>query len=107
MPRGTTHAVGVECTNCGLTSGHAEAGGDVRCDECGRFAERSGDYCGKHGVNVRKLNGRDKCPKCRRERDVRQREQELQARSADPNMHNMVDAQANAIDHSRSPGDFM
>jgi hypothetical protein len=107
MPRGTTHAVGIDCEHCGAGPGHAEAGGRVRCDRCGRFATRSSAYCAKHGVNVRQLRSRSDCPKCRQERDVQARERERQARRANPNMHNMVDAQANAIDHSRSASDFI
>lgn len=104
MVRTTT---GVECSECGLTSGHHEATGDVRCDSCGRFAESSNDYCAKHSVNVRNLTGWDGCPQCREEQRVAAQEQEMMARRADPNMHNSVDAQANAIDHSRGPSDFM
>lgn len=47
------------------------------------------------------------CPKCDEARRVEEERRELQARRSDPQMHNMVDAQANAIDHSRSPSDFM
>ena len=99
----------VECSEHGKTRG-TTAGidqGGLRCNECGRFAKPAVGYCAKHGVNWGDIGGYDHCPKCREERRIEEERQEIMSRRADPNMHNMVDAQANAIDHSRSPSDFI
>lgn len=89
MTRTTT---GVECAECGLTSGHHEATGHARCGQCGRFAEPTNDYCARHGANLRRLTGYAKCPKCREEEAVRAQEREMMERRADPRMHPTVDA---------------
>lgn len=62
--------------------------------------------CERHGLEELP-NGYDECPQCAEERRMEACERERMERRADPQMHNMVDAQANAIDHSRSPSDFM
>lgn len=50
-------------------------------------------------------SGYDRCPMCDEDRRIRAEKMERLARRSDPNMHNMVDAPANAIDHSK-PLDF-
>ena len=84
-------AEGVECDNCGLGKGTRTDHG-VRCDDCGQFAETSGDYCGEHGVNLRRLTGYDHCPACREIQRAEAERQEMMQRRADPQMHNSVDA---------------
>jgi hypothetical protein len=98
------YPTGVRCSACGLGEGTIDTETSIARCSCGRFAERTSDYCAKHGVNIAELTGYDECPKCRREEERDALERELQARRSDPQMHNMVDAQANAIDHSRPRG---
>ena len=97
--------VGVECSDCGThVEGVPADSGRTRCGKCGQFGSPADDYCSEHDVNYGRISGRSRCPLCVEERKVQRREQEMHARRSDPNMHNMVDAQANAIDHGRPRG---
>lgn len=49
-------------------------------------------YCERHDLDWGRLTGYDHCPACREEQRVREMEQEMHARRADPDMHPMVDA---------------
>lgn len=91
-----TLAVGVDCTTCGLGSGHIDLRGgpnSARCDGCGRFAEKTNDYCAEHDVNVRTLpRGYSRCPYCQERDRIEAERQEMMARRANPRMHPTVDA---------------
>lgn len=91
MRRHTTALTGAECANCGNV-GATKSGESLRCSECGRYASPKPEYCPDHEVDVSRLTGYDECPRCRQERDVRAREQEMHARRANPRMHTSVDA---------------
>lgn len=108
MARRASHSTAncaVNCDDHGKTEGRETPYG-ARCATCGRFAPVVEDYCLRHDIDVSRLP-HDSCPRCRQEREREQQLQERQARRSDPNMHNHVDAQANAIDHSRSASDFI
>jgi hypothetical protein len=96
-----TNNIGIECASCGLTSGRYTDSGEVRCGDCGRYAETSDVYCGKHKVDKRRTPNGGACPMCRMEYKRDSRLAERQERLADPNMHNLVDAPANSILHRR------
>jgi len=93
---GTTMTLGklqvaASCDKCGNIAALPEAGGQLRCVECGRFAEENPDYCLEHDVDkTRSPHGR--CPYCYERERVRQQEQAMHERRADPDMHPSVDA---------------
>lgn len=64
---------------------------DIEIDAFGRNPRFSG-YCTEHGVDVDRVAGHDRCPKCRMHDDMLMREQEMLARRADQRMHTSVDA---------------
>jgi hypothetical protein len=53
---------------------------------------RSDGYCNDHGIRYERLDGYDRCPKCRLEEDAEAREREMHERRSNPDMHNSVDA---------------
>jgi predicted RNA-binding Zn-ribbon protein involved in translation (DUF1610 family) len=90
-----TTQVAVKCPDCGFTAGKIDlrsSSGKPRCSECGKFCHETDKYCASHEVRIDKLTFTDSCPACDEENTIRRRQQEQQARRADPRMHSSVDA---------------